>query len=107
MATFRRSIDTTAKIALTDWEAVSRAGLAVSLVALGDAAGAEREIARAQLIWSPLSRGVVARRVVVAKRGRLARCAHRADVLGLRFQTREPTEDEQTTLPRHVMEQVP
>ncbi|MDQ1367933.1 MAG: hypothetical protein QOF20_286, partial [Acidimicrobiaceae bacterium] len=73
VATFRRSIAITAEIALTDWEAVSRAGLAVSLVALGDAAGAEREIARARLIWSPVSRGVVSMRhgVVLQRTGRL------------------------------------
>jgi 8-oxo-dGTP pyrophosphatase MutT (NUDIX family) len=38
---------------------------------------------------------------------KLAACASVSDVLGLRFDTREPTEDEQTTMPRHVMEQVP
>jgi endoribonuclease LACTB2 len=39
--------------------------------------------------------------------GRLATCVTRADVLDLRFLTREPTEDEERTMPRHVMEQVP
>ncbi len=39
--------------------------------------------------------------------GELAACASGGDVLSLRFETREPTEDEQTTLPRHVMEQIP
>ena len=38
--------------------------------------------------------------------GRLAGCATGAAVLALRFETREPTVDEQTTMPRHVMEQV-
>jgi 8-oxo-dGTP pyrophosphatase MutT (NUDIX family) len=38
--------------------------------------------------------------------GRLAACAARADVLALEFETREPTVDEQATMPRHVMEQV-
>ena len=39
--------------------------------------------------------------------GQLATCATQADVFALRFQTREPTEDEQKTMPRHVMEQIP
>jgi 8-oxo-dGTP pyrophosphatase MutT (NUDIX family) len=39
--------------------------------------------------------------------GRLADCASVAQILALRFETREPTEDEQTTMPPHVMEQVP
>jgi 8-oxo-dGTP pyrophosphatase MutT (NUDIX family) len=34
-------------------------------------------------------------------------CASGSDVLALRFATREPTRDEQTRMPRHVMEQVP
>jgi 8-oxo-dGTP pyrophosphatase MutT (NUDIX family) len=38
--------------------------------------------------------------------GQLAGCAAAADILALRFQTREPTEDELTSMPRHVMEQV-
>jgi len=38
---------------------------------------------------------------------RLAACASEAEVMGLRFETREPTEEEQTTMPRHVMESVP
>jgi 8-oxo-dGTP pyrophosphatase MutT (NUDIX family) len=37
----------------------------------------------------------------------LAACASGEDVLALRFETREPTEDEQARMPRHVMEQVP
>jgi 8-oxo-dGTP pyrophosphatase MutT (NUDIX family) len=37
----------------------------------------------------------------------LEACASRSDLLALRFATREPTRDEQTTMPRHVMEQVP
>jgi ribonuclease/clavin/mitogillin len=39
--------------------------------------------------------------------GRLARCETRAELLALRFETREPTDDEQMTMPRHVMEQMP
>jgi 8-oxo-dGTP pyrophosphatase MutT (NUDIX family) len=39
--------------------------------------------------------------------GELAACASGDDVLSLRFETREPTELEQTTMPRHVMEQTP
>jgi 8-oxo-dGTP pyrophosphatase MutT (NUDIX family) len=39
--------------------------------------------------------------------GELAACASGGDVLSLRFETREPTVDEQTTMPRHVMEQIP
>ena len=34
----------------------------------------------------------------------LAACASREEVLGLRFVTREPTLDEQVSMPRHVME---
>jgi len=34
----------------------------------------------------------------------LAACASREEVLGLRFDTREPTTDEQESMPRHVME---
>jgi 8-oxo-dGTP pyrophosphatase MutT (NUDIX family) len=39
--------------------------------------------------------------------GHLAACASGSEILALRFETREPTEDEQATMPRHVMEQVP
>jgi len=39
--------------------------------------------------------------------GRLAECASGEDILALRFETREPTEHEQTTMPSHVMEQAP
>jgi 8-oxo-dGTP pyrophosphatase MutT (NUDIX family) len=39
--------------------------------------------------------------------GRLAACATDEDILALRFETREPTDDEVSTMPRHVMEQVP
>ena len=34
----------------------------------------------------------------------LAACASRQEVLGLRFVTREPTADEERSMPRHVME---
>jgi 8-oxo-dGTP pyrophosphatase MutT (NUDIX family) len=34
----------------------------------------------------------------------LAACASRQEVLGLRFATREPTADEEQSMPRHVME---
>jgi 8-oxo-dGTP pyrophosphatase MutT (NUDIX family) len=36
----------------------------------------------------------------------LASCASVADVLALRFETREPTAEEEATMPSHVMEQV-
>jgi 8-oxo-dGTP pyrophosphatase MutT (NUDIX family) len=39
--------------------------------------------------------------------GQLAACASGSEVVALRFETREPTEHEQATMPRHVMEQVP
>lgn len=39
--------------------------------------------------------------------GRLAACASSSEILDLRFETREPTDDEQASMPRHVMEQVP
>jgi 8-oxo-dGTP pyrophosphatase MutT (NUDIX family) len=38
--------------------------------------------------------------------GELAACASGDDVLSLRFETREPTQHEQTTMPRHVIEQI-
>ena len=38
---------------------------------------------------------------------RLAVCASSAEILALRFETREPTDDEQASMPLHVMEQVP
>jgi 8-oxo-dGTP pyrophosphatase MutT (NUDIX family) len=37
----------------------------------------------------------------------LAACATVADVLALRFETRDPTPDEEATMPLHVMESVP
>ena len=36
----------------------------------------------------------------------LAACATVADVLALHFETRDPTADEEATMPEHVMEQV-
>jgi 8-oxo-dGTP pyrophosphatase MutT (NUDIX family) len=39
--------------------------------------------------------------------GQLAACASSSEILGLRFEPREPTEHEETTMPRHVMEQDP
>ncbi|MDQ1429017.1 MAG: hypothetical protein QOK39_2493 [Acidimicrobiaceae bacterium] len=74
VSTFQHSIAITAELGLADWEAVARSGLAVSLVALGDATGAEREIARAQFLWSPATRGVVSMRhgVVLQRTGRLS-----------------------------------
>jgi 8-oxo-dGTP pyrophosphatase MutT (NUDIX family) len=39
--------------------------------------------------------------------GELAACSSSGDVLSLRFETREPTGHEQTSMPRHVMEQIP
>jgi 8-oxo-dGTP pyrophosphatase MutT (NUDIX family) len=38
--------------------------------------------------------------------GRLVACADRDAMLALRFEPREPTAEEESTMPRHVMEQV-
>lgn len=56
-----------------DDEAIARANLASTLLALGDAAGADREIAVALALTSPASRGLVAARqgVVLQRTGRL------------------------------------
>ncbi|MDQ6614191.1 MAG: CHAT domain-containing protein [Actinomycetota bacterium] len=74
VTSYQRAIATSADHGLADLEATSRAHLATAFLSLGDAAGAERQIAAATAGSSPLNRGVVAMRhgVVLQRTGRLS-----------------------------------
>jgi len=74
IASYRQSIDLSVAHHLTGCEAVARAHLATTLVAVGDVASAEREITVATSLSSPANRGVVAlrRAVVLQRTGRLS-----------------------------------
>ncbi len=74
VASYRRSIAVSEAHGFVDEEVRARASLAPSLIAQGDAAAAEREIAAAWARASPATRGYVAFRhgVVLTRMGRLS-----------------------------------
>ena len=59
VASYRRSVAASASAALVDAEALARAGMAHSLMSVGDAAAAGREIVHARSLAPPSVRGVV------------------------------------------------
>src|SRR5205085_2961698 len=73
VASFGRSVSISVAGGFADREALARAGLAISLLTVGDTDGAEREMARASAVAPPAVRGAVEllRGVVAVRTGHL------------------------------------